>query len=99
GRPRVRGGLGQQPRGQDLTGQGGFWQTEGHQQEQRAGLGHFNVTRYAVRLWMSASRHCGSWSRCHCCGLVTTTLGVESCRAKLLYVPSGSRSATMKAER
>ena len=60
--------------------------------------GHFNVTRYAVRLWISASRHCGSMSMCHCSGLVTTTLGIESCLAKLRYVPSGSRSATMKAE-
>src|SRR2546425_6102767 len=61
-------------------------------------LRHFKVTRYAVRLWISESRHFGSMSICHCNGLVTTTFGIESCLAKLRYVPSGSLRATTKAE-
>src|SRR5207248_10118392 len=61
-------------------------------------LRHFKVTRYAVRLWISESRHFGSMSICHCKGLVTTTFGIESCLAKLPYVPSGSLRATTKAE-
>src|SRR5439155_18098030 len=89
GRPRVRR--------QTLAYQRPVRQTERNQKQQRGCL-HFNVTRYAVRSWMSASRHRGSLSICHCNGLVTTTLGTESCRAKLRYLPSGSRRATTKAE-
>src|SRR2546421_6571824 len=90
GRPRAR----RQP----LAYQRPVRQTERNQKQQRGCL-HFNVTRYAVRSWMSASRHRGSLSMCHCNGLVTTTFGIESCRAKLWYVPAESLSATTKAER
>src|SRR5207253_2017418 len=98
GRPRVGRGFGQQRGIHPLAHERPARHAERNQEKQPGGSCHFNVTRYAVRLWISESRHCGSMSICHCSGLVTTTLGIESCLAKLRYVPSGSLRATTKAE-
>src|SRR6266480_56170 len=98
GRPRVGRGLRQQRGIPPLARQRPAWPAERNEEKQLGCFRHFRVTRYAVRLWMSESRHCESMSICHCNGLVTTTFGTESWRAKLRYLPSGSRRATTKAE-
>src|SRR5207244_5446808 len=98
GRPLVDPGPGQQRGVPPLPHERPARHAKRNPEKQLGGSCHFNVRRYAVRLWISESRHCGSMSICHCSGLVTTTLGIESCLAKLRYVPSGSLRATTKAE-